>query len=131
MLLALLARHYAFSADNDTQWVHTIARVPKVCVHWGEGGDTMQHAAVHCSAALSLRGVDLVHCCSGVAVGRCHMGTETDQVCISAGVAHGLVLPSAACLLLLPLLRECVHPLPPLHVPEWASACGQAPHTLP
>ncbi len=34
VLLALLARHYTFTADNDTEWVHTIAKVPKV----GGGG---------------------------------------------------------------------------------------------
>lgn len=30
VLLALLARHYSFTADNNTEWVHTISKVPKV-----------------------------------------------------------------------------------------------------
>jgi len=30
VLLALVARHYCFTADNNTEWVHTISKVPKV-----------------------------------------------------------------------------------------------------
>lgn len=38
VLLALLARHYSFIADNNTEWVHTIAKVPKVCHSMGHLG---------------------------------------------------------------------------------------------
>jgi hypothetical protein len=41
VLLALLAQHYSFTADNNTEWVHTIAKVPKVrhsTWHPGGGG---------------------------------------------------------------------------------------------
>jgi hypothetical protein len=34
VLLALLARHYSFSVDNNTEWVHTISKVPKVRGLW-------------------------------------------------------------------------------------------------
>lgn len=30
MLLALVARHYTFTADNDTEWGQAIGKVPKV-----------------------------------------------------------------------------------------------------
>lgn len=30
VLLALLARHYNIRVDNNTPWVHTISKVPKV-----------------------------------------------------------------------------------------------------
>jgi cytochrome P450 len=31
VLLALLARHYAFTADTATEWVQRVGHVPKVC----------------------------------------------------------------------------------------------------
>jgi hypothetical protein len=30
VLLALLARHYSFEADNNTEWINSIGKVPKV-----------------------------------------------------------------------------------------------------
>jgi hypothetical protein len=30
VLLALLARHYTFEADNNTEWINSIGKVPKV-----------------------------------------------------------------------------------------------------
>lgn len=38
VLLALLARHYSYTAYNATEWVHTISKVPKVCEAWVFGG---------------------------------------------------------------------------------------------
>lgn len=30
VLLAMIARHYHFTADNDTEWVQAVGQVPKV-----------------------------------------------------------------------------------------------------
>lgn len=32
-LLALVARHYSFTVDNNTEWVQAIGKVPKVSMH--------------------------------------------------------------------------------------------------
>jgi hypothetical protein len=30
VVLAVVARRYSFTADTDTEWIHTISKVPQV-----------------------------------------------------------------------------------------------------
>lgn len=45
VLLALVARHYTFVADNNTEWQNAIGRVPKVSLCWDDLGRGLCAAA--------------------------------------------------------------------------------------